>query len=188
MNFFISDTYFDDYNIARRRHYKDAVEMNNIIVSNWNSIITDTDNVYILGGFGSFNFFHALVGRKTLIMSSNELKEYEKYISSITDKTDSPYNREMFEVWMSTNYGVVFVNFNGKLIKRDYIGRDIRLTTNYTEEDSIGYTCIVGTIGDYQRMFKKHSNIVINSDVYVNGMYPLSELEVEGLIQDARLY
>ena len=51
---FISDTHFDHSNIIGycARPFVDVVEMNNILVDNWNAIVKEQDKVYFLGDIG----------------------------------------------------------------------------------------------------------------------------------------
>ena len=55
MKFFvISDTHFNHENIIRycNRPFKNATEMNEIIIKNWNEIVTNNDIVIHLGDVG----------------------------------------------------------------------------------------------------------------------------------------
>jgi calcineurin-like phosphoesterase family protein len=56
--FFTSDTHFSHSNIIKycNRPYKDILEMNEALISNWNNLVKKGDLVYHLGdfGFGSF--------------------------------------------------------------------------------------------------------------------------------------
>ncbi len=51
--FFISDTHFYHRNVIEycNRPFKDELEMNRIMIDNWNNTVTDEDTVYFLGDF-----------------------------------------------------------------------------------------------------------------------------------------
>lgn len=52
-NFYISDTHFGHSNIIRHcnRPFVNADEMDEVLIKNWNSVVTNRDTVYILGDF-----------------------------------------------------------------------------------------------------------------------------------------
>ena len=79
MNYYIADLHLDHANIIRlnNRPYKDIGEMNRTFISNWNSVVTDNDDVYIVGDFSykSKNplvFLKQLKGRKHLIVGNHD--------------------------------------------------------------------------------------------------------------------
>ena len=51
--FFTSDTHFGHVNICRlaNRPFADVEEMNRAIINNWNSVVSPTDTVFVLGDF-----------------------------------------------------------------------------------------------------------------------------------------
>ena len=53
MNHYIADTHFGHDNIRRlsNRPFDSIEEMDETIINNWNSKVTDDDDVYILGDF-----------------------------------------------------------------------------------------------------------------------------------------
>lgn len=53
--FLIADTHFDDDNIRRyeNRPFESITEMNKKLIENWNSVVTQNDEVYVLGDFGA---------------------------------------------------------------------------------------------------------------------------------------
>ncbi len=53
MNYYIADTHFGHNNILRlsNRPFNTIEEMDRTIIVNWNSRVTDRDDVYILGDF-----------------------------------------------------------------------------------------------------------------------------------------
>jgi calcineurin-like phosphoesterase family protein len=80
MNYFISDIHLGHYNCLSfdKRPFKSLEEQDEKIVSNWNSVITDEDTVYILGDFlwsGSpenERIAKSLKGKKVLIKGNHD--------------------------------------------------------------------------------------------------------------------
>lgn len=79
--YFIADTHFDDEKIIRfeSRPFKDAIEMNESIISRWNEIITDHDCVYLLGDIGNEDYIKQLKGIKYLVKGNHDTKTNENY-------------------------------------------------------------------------------------------------------------
>ena len=80
-NFYISDTHFGHDNIIRlcNRPFKNAEEMDETLIKNWNSVVTDKDDVYILGDFayrfeqGKLqHYLESLNGRKYMILGNHD--------------------------------------------------------------------------------------------------------------------
>lgn len=104
MNYYISDTHFGHYNILKhsKRPFTSVEEMDETIIENWNDVVTDNDDVYILGDFcfKSENpeiylkrlkgKLHLIIGNHDgVILKNRRLKEYFveiKDILTITDK------------------------------------------------------------------------------------------------------
>lgn len=178
MVYYVSDLFFGDNDVARRRHYSTYDEMSNIIVSNWNKIVCDTDTVYILGGVGDFSFLKSLNGEKILILSKSEQEHMMKYVSGISTTRDSEYDAEMYSWYLKSEYGISNVCYSGRLIHKNYSGRLVRMLTDIPD-DSSTVTIFGGINNEYQRLFKNG----VNSNIFMNGMYPISEVEVEELIK-----
>ena len=87
MIYFISDTHFHHSNIIKYCNipFKDINEMNETIISNWNSIITKDDVLYHLGDFCLSNddeiksIFNRLNGSKILIRGNHARKSVKFY-------------------------------------------------------------------------------------------------------------
>ncbi len=77
MIYFTSDQHFGHENIIRycKRPYKTISEMNQSLIGNWNSIVNDSDLIFILGDFSMHNIEHympLLNGNKVLIKGNHD--------------------------------------------------------------------------------------------------------------------
>lgn len=178
MIFYTANLMFGNETIAKHRHFKDASYMNNKIIENWNSVVTPEDKVYILGGIGTFEFLLSLNGEKTLMVTKHEKEFYDKYISSVTTNEEDAYNKEMFEVYVKNMFFVEKVLFQKSIVIKDFTGNMLRLSTDIDTTRNSDNFVIAGNMGDYQRMF----NTGINADIYVNGLFPISEVDIRDSI------
>ena len=67
MDYIISDTHFNHENIIHyaSRPFSGVIAMNDVLIKNWNSVVTPSDTVYHLGdfGFGSPSALEAILKR-----------------------------------------------------------------------------------------------------------------------------
>lgn len=86
--FFIADTHFGDENILRyeNRPFENVFEMNEKIVSNWNGLVADDDEIYFLGDVGDASCINRLKGKKYLIKGNHDKLDNAEYISLGFDK------------------------------------------------------------------------------------------------------
>ena len=91
-NYIISDPHFSHENIIKysTRPFKNADEMNEALINNWNSVVTSSDTVYVLGDVAfkknKLSILNLLNGRKILIPGNHdiyEVKEYLKYFDDV---------------------------------------------------------------------------------------------------------
>ncbi len=99
MNFYIADTHFFHDNILRFSHrpFKDVVEMNETIIRNWNSVVSDNDDVYILGDVANRtnvekinDVISRLKGKKHLVVGNHDVvilknKKLQNFFVEIKD-------------------------------------------------------------------------------------------------------
>ncbi len=93
-NFYIADTHFGHYNIIKHCHrpFATADEMDEVLITNWNAVVSNDDTVYILGDLafskGSkepAEYLAALNGRKIMIVGNHDYdiaKNRHKYLSN----------------------------------------------------------------------------------------------------------
>lgn len=175
MLFFASGMMFDNGIYSARRKFDDPFEMNNIVISRWNKVICDTDDVIILGGVGEFEYLKDLKGRKTLMIDNRDRVFYDSYVSAISTIRDASYDEEMFETYVKENYGVDKVVFNKKIVRKIYSGRLVSVTNdiaNYRDGFKLN---VFSHAEDSVRIV----NNGINVEVSMNYMSPISEIDVE---------
>lgn len=89
--FYIADTHFGHYNIINfdKRPFPDTEQMEETIVKNWNCVVTNEDNVYILGDFcwGKeeewIRILQRLNGQKCLIKGNHDLKQMSQRLQNL---------------------------------------------------------------------------------------------------------
>lgn len=174
MMYFASDMFFGNKDVSLKRHYITPDEMSSEIIVKWNKTVCPDDEVFILGGVGEMSFLKSLNGRKSLLMSDYEEKHMKEYVSGISKIRDPEIDGEMYSFYMKSEFGVSSVVYSGKSIQKIYSGRTVYLNSmpdTRTSKDII----ICGLMGEYHRVYKNG----INANIYLNGMYPISEIEVE---------
>lgn len=84
MNYYIADTHFGHFNIIKHdanngcKKFSSIEEHDNLIIENWNSVVKQTDNVYILGDFSwlygreTKEIIEKLNGQKFLIKGNHD--------------------------------------------------------------------------------------------------------------------
>ena len=85
--FVISDTHFDHENILKyaTRPFKTVERMNEILIKQWNNIVTPSDVIFHLGdfGFGPYHrmkeIFDSLRGQKILILGNHDRYTIQQY-------------------------------------------------------------------------------------------------------------
>jgi calcineurin-like phosphoesterase family protein len=79
--FFISDLHFGHTNMALKRGFSSADEMNQHIIEKWNSVITKRDMVYILGDItmekkAGYELLSQLKGDKIVILGNHDQSQH----------------------------------------------------------------------------------------------------------------
>ena len=96
MNYYISDLHFSHKNCLSydNRPFNTIKEMNEALINNWNSVVTNEDTVYILGDMfwcnaeESIEILKRLNGKKRLIKGNHDRchdNQFKKYFEKISD-------------------------------------------------------------------------------------------------------
>lgn len=82
--FFAADTHFDDASIIRyeNRPFENAAAMNEAIIENWNNVVSEDDEVFLVGDVGNTSYVEKLNGIKYLIKGNHDTLPDEEYIKS----------------------------------------------------------------------------------------------------------
>lgn len=141
MIYFIADTHFSDDAIRRyeNRPYSNVQEMNESLIENWNSVVMDADEVYVLGDFGaiahqdetgnSTNVLGKLNGTKYLVKGNHDTESNEYYrkagFAEVYDKPvilDSFWilSHEPLYVCENMPYANLFGHVHNSPLYRDY--------------------------------------------------------------------
>lgn len=134
MIYFISDTHFGHkgslfWGDGKNRQFPDVDTMNNTIISNWNSVVTDDDTVYHLGdvAYKASNtlltyVFKVLKGKIILIKGNHDgrtlkLNQRTGRFESVHDRIYLEYNDKLFVLdhypiysWHSKNRGSIHLH------------------------------------------------------------------------------
>ncbi|WP_297203338.1 metallophosphoesterase [uncultured Brachyspira sp.] len=119
MIYFTSDTHFNSYSIVNKKKcFKNLEEMHEKLINNWNNIVSNEDEIYILGDFSNEkgylkteNVISKLNGKKYLIAGNNDnflkdknfnrdlfifIKDYHFLSLNMKDKNDKRINIVLF--------------------------------------------------------------------------------------------
>lgn len=106
--FFISDLHFDHENMALKRNFKSAEEMNNYIIKEWNSVVKKKDTVYILGDItmeksSSYYLLDQLSGFKKVVLGNHDRPSNVKQLLNHVNSVCGMYK-------LGTKYGNIFLS------------------------------------------------------------------------------
>lgn len=176
--YFTSDLFFGNNEISSYRGFNSVDSMNKLIISRWNSTVSNNDTVYILGGIGDFNFINMVNGHKILIMSDKEESYYNAYISSVSSGVDDMIDREMFDAYVCSNFSIDRVIFSNRIICTLSDGKIVVLTSDIENKYSMDFFNIAGNMGDLKKFFDDGYNV----NTGINYYCPVSENTILGLI------
>lgn len=104
MNYYIADCHFGHQGVLRfdPRPFETVEEMERVMISNWNAVVSPGDTVYILGDFcwgkadDWIRILRCLKGNKVLILGNHDLKQYpsdlRRYFADIKEYKEIPDN------------------------------------------------------------------------------------------------
>lgn len=103
MEYLTSDEHFDHFNIIKycNRPFTSVAEMNERMINEWNSLVTDRDTVYVIGDFALStiervqHFCRTLKGRKILIKGNHDRHTIKKYIEAGFHNVAQQYMRTL---------------------------------------------------------------------------------------------
>lgn len=175
-NFYIADTHINHANCLRfdNRPFSTVEEMNEALITNWNSVVTNNDVVYILGDWiwGKVNEQYLQIaasfnGNKVLIVGNHDPKQIDKGLRNGTRIVELSPLKEIVEEdgshiilchypmpFFRCNYRGDFYMFCGHVhtSKEDTYLEDLRRTLRencYEFGDNLGQIVNVGCMKPY---------------------------------------
>lgn len=131
MIYITSDLHLNHFNIIKytNRPFKTLNEMNDTIINNWNSKISNNDTVYILGDFcfkNTNDFVNKLNGKDLFLLrgdhdsssqSYNKLKIVDRILTLEINKYPIVLSHWAFRVWWKSHYNSIMLygHSHGKL-------------------------------------------------------------------------
>jgi calcineurin-like phosphoesterase family protein len=173
MIYFTADTHFGHVNVIKmsNRPFADINEMNKTLITNWNSLVSDRDEIYILGdflfkstGLEAKRILQKLNGKKYLVKGN-----HEKYLS------DPDFDESLFE-WVK-DYHVLdykdsrFILFHYPILEWQFYHRKSAHLYGHVHNN-------VSHIQEETNKFRSWSERAINVGVDVNNYFPVSAEDV----------
>jgi len=121
--FFTSDTHFGHANIIRlcKRPFENVKEMNEVLIENWNKVVSDDDTVFHLGDFalGGSNVWKEIIPRLkgyiNLIIGNHDRKNLRKGYMSFFDMVVPQLQIEIEDISIYLNH-YPFLCYGGSYI------------------------------------------------------------------------
>lgn len=172
--YFIADTHFNDKNIfmLRQNIFSSFTEMNHILINNWNTIVSEDDEVFILGDIGIFKDNNPIISSlnsiKYLIKGNHDIYSVDYYLNSgITSVYDYPI---IYNNFFILSHEPLYVNINMPYVN---IYGHIHDNFNYNKVSACGY-CVSADVIDF---------IPISFDNIKNSILELRKNEIDKLIK-----
>ena len=170
--YFIADTHFGNENTMKKcgRPYKKVKDMDEAMISSWNNVVKDDDDVYILGDFTLywstkeevFDILDQLKGKKHLIIGNHD----EGWISQCTEE-------ELLKYFCTLPQKEAVISLEGKRIelchypKFKFRGIMIHGHIHNFRNQNSGWSTIKG------------NKSILNAGVDINGFRPVTLWELE---------
>ena len=166
MNFYISDLHFGHKNIiiSDNRPFSSVEEMNETLISNWNSVVTNADKVYVLGDlFWDNRRLHLIQGNHDKLNTSLRQRfEWIENYAEIDDKSNKIILCHYpIAHWKNADYGTIH------LYGHIHQSRDSRPFEEYVaamKKRSFPYKCYnVGCMMPYMNYTPRTLDEIINN-------------------------
>ena len=159
--FFIADPHFGDDRIRRyeNRPFQTVEEMDCELVRRWNSVVTASDTVFVLGDFGADGYEAELLaklqGFKYLVKGNHDLKRNDAYRSAGFDEVyDHPIIIDGFWIlshdalYINSNmpYANIFGHVHNSPIVKDYSKQHFCVSVERIDYTPISFETIRKTV------------------------------------------
>lgn len=150
MIYFIADTHFDDKNILNyeNRPFSSVIDMNQKLIENWNKVVSDSDEIYVVGDFGNTKYLKDLKGIKYLIKGNHDTEDNNYYRKAgFKEVYDKPVllnnfwilSHEPLYVCENMPYANIFGHVHNSPIYKDYSSHHFCVTVERTDYSPISF-------------------------------------------------
>lgn len=201
MRFFTSDPHYYHLNVIKycNRPYSSVEEMNEALVNNWNSVVTQEDEVYCLGDFSLASrpvevFSSRLLGKKLLVPGNHD------FCHSYHKKSRNPENQKKWIKFYEDHgwtvlpeqttldlLGIAMVNLCHHPYSDDEGDGNIAYHDKYTKWRPVddGRILLCGHVHDrWVTKMSPKGSLMINVGVDVHNHRPISEVELTKIISE----
>ena len=177
--FFIADTHFGDERIIKyeNRPFENAQKMDETLIANWNDVVEENDEVWVLGDFGAEGYekeiLSSLNGIKSLVRGNHDLLTNSEYREiGFTEVYDRPIVLDNFWILshepMYVNENMPYVNLFGHIhnspIIKDYSSHHFVVSA-----ERINYTPI--NFSEIKKILKEEKSNGANKQRSSNAYY-----------------
>ena len=164
--YFLADTHFGEERIMRyeNRPFENVRKMDEEMISRWNSVVDNSDTVYLLGDFGAEGYekdiLSKLNGKKILVKGNHDTKSNEEYRSfGFSEVYDCPIIIDGFWIlshdalYVNENmpYANLFGHVHNSPIIKDYSKQYYCVSVERIDYTPISFERIKKTISEQSR-------------------------------------
>lgn len=162
--YFIADTHFGHSNIIKyeNRPFADIYAMEEAIIENWNTVVNQNSEVFVLGDFSLYDkdktleICHRLNGKKTLVIGNHDMQSPKYYLECGFDNV-SMYPIIIDKFWILSHeplyvnenmpYANIFGHVHSNKMYADYCAQSFCVSVERINYTPINFSKIKKLVG-----------------------------------------